>query len=100
MTDREIVAIRPARRRHDRRSGPERVTTIPGLAATLGSGSSEPVGPASPEAATSRPTRDGLGRWLWEMLVISFAHGGCIHNIHPDYVDVLHDLRDRPRRET
>jgi hypothetical protein len=25
-------------------------------------------------------------------LVDSFACGGCFHNIHPDYIDFLHDL--------
>jgi len=25
-------------------------------------------------------------------LVVSFAYGGCIHNIHPDYVDFLRNI--------
>ncbi|MCJ2086205.1 hypothetical protein MKK88_09385 [Methylobacterium sp. E-005] len=39
-----------------------------------------------------RTAGNGLVRGWLEGVVASFAYGGCLHNIHPDYIDFLHDL--------
>jgi len=33
-------------------------------------------------------------------LVVSFAFGGCIHSIHPDYADFLRDLGKSSERKS
>ncbi|WP_143012219.1 hypothetical protein [Methylobacterium phyllostachyos] len=55
-------------------------------------------GLASSPGAVRRSAPVSLLRWLLDVLVISFAHGGCIHNIHPDYVDLLRDLNEKNSR--
>jgi hypothetical protein len=39
-----------------------------------------------------------FGRWLLDSVVVSFAHGGCIHHTHPDYVAFLRDINSNTRR--
>jgi hypothetical protein len=55
---------------------------------------SETAGPAS--SPVSRTAGNGLVRGWLEGVVASFAYGGCLHNIHPDYLDFLHDLNRKP----
>ncbi|MCJ2052923.1 hypothetical protein [Methylobacterium sp. J-070] len=62
------------------------------LAGPPGSGSRERAGPVSSPAEARRSSGGGLGRWLLDVLVVSFAYGGCIHRIHPNYIDFLSNL--------
>lgn len=55
-------------------------------------------GAASSPGAFRQSPSGSFVRWLLDVLVISFAHGGCIHNIHPDYIDFLHDLNRKISR--
>lgn len=50
------------------------------------------IRPPSSSDAARRPALAGLRQWLLETLVISFAYGGCIHNIHPDYIDFIREI--------
>lgn len=52
----------------------------------------ERAGPASSSVAGGPSARESLGRRLLDGLVVSFAFGGCIYSIHPDYADFLRDL--------
>lgn len=48
---------------------------------------------AGPDSSPVRPTAgNSLIRGWLEGVVASFAYGGCLHNIHPDYIDFLHKL--------
>ncbi len=78
------------RRSYSRGSGSDCGNPAAGLAAPTG-------GRARKSAAASRttvrqPARGGLGRWMLDMLLVGFAHGGCIHHTHPAYIDFLRDL--------
>jgi hypothetical protein len=53
---------------------------------------------ASPPIAPARPALFVFGRWLLDAVVISFAHGGCIHHTHPDYIAFLRDINSNARR--
>ncbi|WCS27388.1 hypothetical protein LOK46_11380 [Methylobacterium sp. NMS14P] len=97
MPDAAIPEIRPRRRRHFGESGPDFRTSPVDLAGPPGRPSRERDGPTASPAAAPQPAGGGLGRWLLDALVISFAFGGCIHSIHPDYVDFLRDIGSRNR---
>jgi hypothetical protein len=89
MTDPAMTERRTLRRRalrlfkFGRRSSLHELAGPPARRQPLTDSASSPAG---------RPARDGLARGWLEFLVVSFAFGGCIHNIHPDYVEFLHDL--------
>jgi hypothetical protein len=92
MTDAAISDLRQNGGRYALKSRSARGNAVADLAKRSGFWSRERAGPASASDARGRSARRGLGRWLLEGLVVSFAYGGCIHNIHPDYVDFLRDL--------
>jgi hypothetical protein len=92
MTDAAIFDLRRKGGRYVLKSGSARDNAVADLAERSALRSGEKVGPASASVAGGRSARRGLGRWLLEGLVVSFAYGGCIHNMHPDYVDFLRDL--------
>lgn len=100
MTD----AAFPDVRRHGAgqvgKSGSAHGGTAADLAGRLTCRSRERAGPASSSVAGGRSARGSLGRWLLDGLVVSFAFGGCIHSIHPDYADFLRDLGKSSERKS
>lgn len=99
MTDAATPEIRPRGRRHFGRSRPDCRTPTVDLAGRPRRPSRERDGPVTSSVAAPQPARAGLGQWLLDALVISFAFGGCIHSIHPDYVDFLRAIGRRHRHE-
>lgn len=100
MTDAAIPDVRRHGGRRVGESGSAHGETAADLAGRLKCRSLERAGPASLPAADGRSARGGLGRWLLDGLVVSFAFGGCIHSIHPDYADFLRDLSKSRERKS
>jgi hypothetical protein len=96
MTDAAISDLRQNGGRYVLKSRSARGNAVADLANRSGFWSRERAGPASASDARGRSARRGLARWLMEGLVVSFAYGGCIHNVHPDYVDFLRELSSPP----
>ncbi|MGU3468702.1 hypothetical protein ACLBXO_28035 [Methylobacterium sp. C33D] len=97
MPDAATPEIRPRRRRHFGKSRRDCRTPPADLGGRPGRPARERDGPGSSPVAAARPAGGGLGRRLLDALVISFAFGGCIHSIHPDYVDFLREIGSKTR---
>ncbi|WP_139215647.1 hypothetical protein [Methylobacterium sp. UNC300MFChir4.1] len=95
MTDAAIPEIGPHLHRNLCKSEPDCRKPAAGLPGPSGRPARERGGPASSPIAAPRPALARHGRWLLDALVVSFAFGGCIHSIHPDYVDFLRDISSR-----
>lgn len=99
MTEAQIKDIRGVGRRRFGKIAPDRSPHAEDLPACSGHGPPVVrVAIASPPIAPARPTLFVFGRWLLDSVVVSFAHGGCIHHTHPDYVAFLRDINSNTRR--
>jgi hypothetical protein len=97
MSDAILHEIPARRRRHFGRAESGRRDTVVELVRPAGRRAQARSGPDSSPDPAPEPGRRGFGRWLLDACVISFAYGGCIHNIHPHYVDFLHELTKKNR---
>ncbi|WP_149312135.1 hypothetical protein [Methylobacterium sp. P1-11] len=95
MTDAVIPGNHPRARRDFGKSGPDCRESKADFARLPRRLLWQRDGRASSPFGLHQPARRGFGRQLLDLLVVSFAFGGCIHSIHPDYVDFLQDISSR-----